>query len=99
MVQAGILCESETLQGRMELLYDGMGDRGNGIQCDKGPTLAIGPEVFIPRRPLSLGTEASLTRKIAKWTLLLQEFEFYIYHRPGVQHAATNFRMHSYLNF
>ena len=31
-----------------------------------------------------LVSKASLTGKIARWTLLLQEFEFDIYHRPGV---------------
>ena len=28
---------------------------------------------------------------MARWTLLLQEFEFYIYHRPGVQHAVADY--------
>ena len=38
-----------------------------------------------------LVSKASLTGKIARWTLLLQEFEFYIYHRPGVQHAVADY--------
>ena len=33
---------------------------------------------------LYLVSKASLTGKIARWTLLLQEFEFDIFHRPGV---------------
>ena len=32
---------------------------------------------------LYLVSKASLTGKIARWTLLLQEFEFDIFHRPG----------------
>ena len=38
-----------------------------------------------------LVSKASLTRKIARWTLLLQEFEFDIYHQPGVQHAVVDY--------
>ena len=40
---------------------------------------------------LYLVSKASLTRKIARWTLLLQEFEFDIFHRPGVQHAVADY--------
>ena len=32
-----------------------------------------------------------MTGKIARWTLLLQEFEFDIFHRPGVQHAIADY--------
>ena len=35
--------------------------------------------------------KASLTRKLAKWTLLLHEFEFDIYHRPRVQYVVTDY--------
>ena len=35
--------------------------------------------------------KASLTGKIAPWTLQLQEFEFDIYDRPGVQHAVADY--------
>ena len=38
-----------------------------------------------------LVSKASLTGKIARWTLLLQEFEFDIYHRPGAQHAIADY--------
>ena len=38
-----------------------------------------------------LVSKASVTGKIARWTLLLQEFEFDIYHRPGVQHVIANY--------
>ena len=38
-----------------------------------------------------LVSKASLTGKIARWTLLLQEFEFEIYHRMGVQHAVADY--------
>ena len=38
-----------------------------------------------------LASKASLTDKIARRTLLLQEFEFDIYHRPGVQHAVADY--------
>ena len=37
---------------------------------------------------LYLVSKQSLTSKLARWTLLLQEFEFDIVHRPGVQHAV-----------
>ena len=33
---------------------------------------------------LYLVLKASLTGKLAQWTLLLQEFEFEIYHRSGI---------------
>ena len=32
-----------------------------------------------------------MTRKIARWTLLLQEFEIDIFHRPGVQHVVADY--------
>ena len=38
-----------------------------------------------------LVSKQELTRKIARWTLLLQEFEFDIIHRPGVQHVVTDY--------
>ena len=31
-----------------------------------------------------------MTGKLARWTLLLQEFEFEIIHQPGVQHAVAD---------
>jgi hypothetical protein len=37
-----------------------------------------------------LVSKASLIGKLAGWTLLLQEYEFDIIHRPGAQHAVTN---------
>ena len=38
-----------------------------------------------------LVSKASLTGKLARLTLLLQEFDFDIYHRPEVQHAVANY--------
>ena len=38
-----------------------------------------------------LVSKVSLTGKITRWTLLLQEFDFDIYHRPGVQHAVVDY--------
>ena len=38
-----------------------------------------------------LVSKASLTRKLARWTLLLEEFEFDIYHWLRVQHAITDY--------
>ena len=29
--------------------------------------------------------------RLARWMLLLQEFDFQIYHRPGVQHAVADY--------
>ena len=40
---------------------------------------------------LYLVSKSSLTGKLAHWTLLLQEFKFEIYHRPGVQHAVADY--------
>ena len=40
---------------------------------------------------LYLISRASLTGKLARWTLLLQEFEFDIVHRPGAQHAVADY--------
>mgnify|MGYP000653885625 CR=1 FL=1 len=40
---------------------------------------------------LYLGSKPSLTGKIARWTLLFQEFEFDMQHRPGVQHVVANY--------
>ena len=36
-------------------------------------------------------SKQELTGKIARWTLLLHEFEFDILHCPGVQHAIADY--------
>ena len=38
-----------------------------------------------------LVSKVSLTGKLARWTLVLQEFEFEIYHRPRVQHTVVDY--------
>jgi hypothetical protein len=38
-----------------------------------------------------LVSKASLTGKLARWTLLFQEYEFDIVHRPGVQHVVADY--------
>jgi hypothetical protein len=38
-----------------------------------------------------LVSKASLNRKVARWTLLLQEYEFNIVHRPGAQYAVADY--------
>ena len=38
-----------------------------------------------------LVSKASLTGNFARWTLLLQEFEFDNVHRLGVQHAVADY--------
>jgi hypothetical protein len=38
-----------------------------------------------------LVSKASLTSKLARWTLLLQEYEFDIVHRPSVEHAVADY--------
>ena len=40
---------------------------------------------------LYLVSKVLLTGKLARWTLLLQEFEFEIFHRPGIQHAVADY--------
>ena len=45
---------------------------------------------------LYLVSKQELTGKLARWTLLLQEFEFDILHRPGVQHAIADYLSHLY---
>ena len=37
-----------------------------------------------------LVSKQELTGKLARWMLLLQEFEFDILYRPGVQHAFAD---------
>jgi hypothetical protein len=38
-----------------------------------------------------LVSKASLTGKLARWTLLLQEYEFDIVHQPGAQHVVADY--------
>ena len=40
---------------------------------------------------LYLVEKQTLTGKLARWMLLLQEFDFTIQHRPGAQHAVADF--------
>ena len=40
---------------------------------------------------LYLVSKASLTGKLARWTLLFQEFELDIIHQPGAQHAVVDY--------
>ena len=40
---------------------------------------------------LYLVSKQSLTDKLARWMLLLQEFEFNIHHRSGTQHAVADY--------
>ena len=40
---------------------------------------------------LYLVSKQTLTGKLARWMLLLQEFEFDIQHRPSTQHAVANY--------
>ena len=40
---------------------------------------------------LYLLSKQELTTKLARWILLLQEFEFDILHWPGVQHAIADY--------
>ena len=40
---------------------------------------------------LYLVSKQSLTGKLARWMLLLQEFEFDIQHRPDTQHAVADY--------
>jgi hypothetical protein len=41
-----------------------------------------------------LVSKASLTGKLARWAVLLQEYEFNIVHRPGAQHAVADYLSH-----
>ena len=40
---------------------------------------------------LYLVSKESLTWKLSRWMLLLQEFDFKIHHRPGTQHAVADY--------
>ena len=40
---------------------------------------------------LYLVAKQSLSGELARWMLLLQEFDFQIHHRPGVQHTVANY--------
>jgi len=35
-------------------------------------------------------TNEKLTSKLARWALILQEYEFKVIHRPGITHQNTN---------
>ena len=41
---------------------------------------------------LYLVSKQLLTGKLAQWMLLLHEFDFYIQHQPGTQHAIVDYR-------
>ena len=43
---------------------------------------------------LYLINKQALTGRLARWMLLLQEFDFHIQHRPGVQHAVADYLSH-----
>mgnify|MGYP007132928434 CR=1 FL=1 len=43
---------------------------------------------------LYLVSKQSLTGKLARWMLLLQEFEFKIQYRPGTPHAVADYPSH-----
>ena len=38
-----------------------------------------------------LVNKQALTGRLSRWMLLLQEFDFQIHHRPGVQHAVADY--------
>ena len=40
---------------------------------------------------LYLVNKQALTSRLARWMMLLQEFDFEIQHRPGVQHTIVNY--------
>ena len=40
---------------------------------------------------LYLVNKQALTDRLARWMLMLQEFDFQIQHRPGVQHGVANY--------
>ena len=40
---------------------------------------------------LYLVNKQALTGRLARWMLLLQEFDIDIHHRPGVQHAVADY--------
>ena len=40
---------------------------------------------------LYLVNKQALTDRLARWMLLLQEFDFDIQHQPGVQHAVADY--------
>ena len=93
MVPAGILRQPETLEGGMELFHNRKGSLMHGIQRHEIPTLLTRKISFHEDHSalLYLVSKASLTSKIARWTLLLQEFKFDIFHQPGVQHVVADY--------
>ena len=40
---------------------------------------------------LYMVNKQDLTGRLARWMLLLQEFDFHIQHRPGVQHVVADY--------
>jgi hypothetical protein len=69
-----------------------MGSSRYDLQCDKVLSLSIGKFTFHVDHFtfVYLVSETLLTWKLAQWTVLLQEYEFNIVHRPGVQHVVAD---------
>ena len=78
----------------MKLLHNQMGSPRYDLQHKQISTLPNGLEVHVsrgPGNPPVLVSKQSLTGKLVRWMLLLQEFEFKIQHRSGTQHAIANY--------
>ena len=89
MVPSSVLCEPKTLEGGIErealrMIYSVTKYRHYLLERKFSFHVDHSALVY-------LVSKASLTSKLARWTFLQQEFEFEIYHRPGVQHPVVDY--------
>ena len=47
MVPTGVLCKSQVVKGRTELLYDGERSIGNDLFRNKVPSLPVGESIYL----------------------------------------------------
>ena len=91
MVPTHILCEQKIIESRAKLLDNGTGSLRHIYSVNKYRHYLLGRKFSFHVDHFTLlyiVSKASLTSKLARWTLLLQAFDLDIYHRPGVQHVV-----------
>ena len=77
-----------------EIFDNWKGSFGNDLQHQQISTLASREEITFHvdhYALLYLVSKQELIGKLARWTLLLQKFEFDILHRLGVQHVVADY--------
>ena len=82
------------VQSREKLFNHGSGGFGHDLHCQHVPALPLREEIHFSCGPLGTpipGLQSIVHREVARWTLLLQEYEFDIVHRPGAQNAVADY--------